>query len=120
MADIDDLISDEEEEKGSKGAPVEQDNSDLYPEPKAEVAEERTEIGEVEQFFSKIGVAAIHLSADLKVGDTIEIDDEDGAVRSKVSEMQIDRKEVAAAFSGDSVGVKLNQEVKPGSKVYRV
>ena len=116
MHDIDDLIADDEEESirsRPAGRPV--DNSDLYPS-----TANRVEIGEVERFFSKVGVAAIHLSGELKVGDTIEIEDDAGPVRVEVANMQIDRIEVESADSGDSVGIKMESPVKSGRKVYRL
>ena len=112
MHDIDDLIADDEEGERTKSPPAETDNSDLYSEPS------KTEIGEVERFFSKVGVAAIHLVGDLKIGDTIEIEDEDGPLRVEVSGMQIERKEVESASAGDSIGIKVDRPVKDGSKVY--
>jgi len=80
----------------------------------------KTRIGSVELFFSKIGVAAIKLEAALKVGDIIEIGDDEEAIRQKVSSMQIDRKEVNEASGGDSVGIKVNHPVRKGSAVYKV
>lgn len=77
-------------------------------------------IGTVEGFFSKINVVAIKLSAPLKVGDTIEIGDEESSVKQRISSMQIDRQDVSDANAGDSVGIKLNYKVAEGSSVYRV
>ncbi len=81
---------------------------------------ERQEIGEVERYFEKIGVAAIKLTGSISVGDTLEIDDNDETIRLRVSSMQIDRKDVADASAGDDVGIKLNHSVESGSKVYRL
>ena len=114
MHDIDDLISDDEEET-ARSAPVVQkpESADLSPASK-------TQVGEVERFFSKVSVAAIHLEGDLKIGDTIEIDDDSGPMTVEVSSMQIDRKDVESASAGDSIGVKVESPVKKGSKVYLV
>lgn len=116
MHDIDDLIADDEEESSRSKAPERPlENSDLYPSATA-----RTEVGEVERFFSKVSVAAIHLNGDLRVGDTIEIDGDEGPIRVEVSGMQIDRVEVESAVAGDSVGIKVDTPVKGGQKVYRL
>ena len=77
-------------------------------------------IGTVEQFFDRISVAAIALQGNLKVGDIIEIGTDEEAVRQVVASMQIDRKDVEEAFSGDSVGVKSKYPVDVGSPVYRI
>ena len=49
-------------------------------------------IGVVERYFDKINVVAIKLSSGLRVGDTIEIGDEESSVRQKVASMQIDKE----------------------------
>lgn len=80
----------------------------------------RVPVGSVERFFDRIGVAAIKLTAGLKVGDLIEIGNEDEAVRQRVSSMQIDRVDVEEASEGDSVGIKTNHPVPAGSLVYKI
>jgi uncharacterized Zn finger protein len=115
MHNIDDLIADEEEEKAKdKGPATPPDNSDLYPETT------RVEVGEVERFFSRVSVVAIRLNGELKIGDRIEMESEEGPVTVEVSSMQIDRKDVESAGAGDSVGIKVETPVKAGGKVYLV
>ena len=80
----------------------------------------RVLIGRVEQFFDRLSVVAISLSSDLRVGDIIEIGDEEEAVRQRVSSMQIDRKDVTEAYEGASVGIKINHPVRVNSDVYRI
>jgi len=85
-----------------------------------ERSQNRVLIGRVEQFFDRISVVAISLNSDLRIGDIIEIGDEEEAVRQKVSSMQINRKDVTEASEGDSVGIKLNHPVSVDSDVYRI
>jgi putative protease len=80
----------------------------------------RVQIGSIEHFFDRINVAAIILTGDLKVGDTIEIENEEFMVRQTVKSMQINRKDVDEASQGDDVGVKLSVPVPKGSTVYRL
>ncbi len=80
----------------------------------------KTEIGRVEQYFSKIGVAAVRLKSHLSVGDLIEIGSEEEHVRQRVSSMQIDRRDVEEAFEGDDVGIKMKHPVAVGESVFRV
>jgi putative protease len=127
MHDIDDLIADEVEEKtkSEPRAPIESGDLNETIGDGEETGtfitgDVREPVGEIEHFFSKIGVAAIHLSGDLKVGDTIEIGESPNEVRVEVSSMQIDRKDVGSATAGDSIGIKIDTEVSPGSKVYLV
>ncbi len=80
----------------------------------------RVSIGKVDHFFDKVGVAAIVLTGSLKVGDTIEIVSGTDTVRQRVDSMQIDRRDVSEASSGDSVGIKTDRKVARGSVVYRM
>jgi hypothetical protein len=80
----------------------------------------REQIGTVEQFFSRLMVAAVRLTGDLEVGDIIEIGTEEEAIRQKVTSMQIDRRDVDSAARGDDVGIKLKYAVDEGSSVYRI
>ncbi len=80
----------------------------------------RIHIGTVEEFFSKINVAAVKLTGKLSVGDIIEIGTEEEAIRQRVSSMQIDRQDVQEADDGDSVGIKTKYRVPIGSGVYRI
>ncbi len=107
--DLDSIISEHEayESRISRGA----DNN---------VQQSKELIGTVEQFFDKISVAAIILQGSLKVGDIIEIGTDEEAVRQRVASMQIDRKDVEEASSGDSVGIKSKYPVYIGSPVYKI
>lgn len=80
----------------------------------------KVEVGKVEYYFSNIGVVAIKLISHLKVGDLIEIGDDEEHIRQRVESMQIDRKDVAEAYEGDSVGIKTKYKVQVGSSVYRI
>lgn len=80
----------------------------------------RTQVGSVERFYSNISVAAIRLTGALHVGDTIEVESEGYALRQKVGSMQINRRDVSDASSGDSIGVKLSVPVPEGSAVYKL
>jgi len=102
---MDDLIRDQEEREMRE---------------RGESLGKRTLIGRVINFYGKISVAAIDLTGSLKIGDTIEIENEEGAIRQKVLSMQINKKDVEEASEGDSVGVRVDQRIIRGSKVYRV
>jgi translation initiation factor IF-2 len=88
--------------------------------PQSGAAKGKVLIGKVDQFFDKINVIAVNLTGTLKVGDIIEIGDDEEAVRQKVSSMQIDREDVSEASEGDDVGIKLKHPVDVGSPVYRI
>lgn len=82
---------------------------------------ERKRIGTVFTYFSKVGVAGIELKEGaLKVGDTISIEGATTRIEQRVESLQIDRKEVAQAAPGSSVGIKVKDRVRPGDAVYVV
>ena len=76
-------------------------------------------IGIVSGYFTKVGVAAIELEDNLKVGDTIKIKGHTTDFNQKIDSMQIDRVEVKEARKGDSVGIKVRERVRPKETVYK-
>ena len=78
------------------------------------------EIGEVSSYFSHVGVAAIKLSASLKVGDKIHIKGSTTDIEEKIESMQIENKTVKEAKKGDHVGIKVKDKVRPNDTVFLV
>jgi len=78
----------------------------------------RSLVGEVDHYYDRLNVAAIRLSGELRVGDMIEIENEEYTLKQRVASMQINRKDVDFASAGDDVGVKLSVPVPRGSSVY--
>jgi len=78
-------------------------------------------VGEVFQFFHKPGVAAVKLTeGGLKVGDKIHFLGHTTDFTQTVDSMQVDREPIQAAKAGDSIGVKVQDRVRPNDMVYRV
>ncbi len=75
-------------------------------------------VGKISHFYDKINVAVVELSAALKVGDTIKIVKDDTEFTQTIDSMQIDRKEVKSAKKGDSIGLKVDQVIKPKADVF--
>ncbi|MBS3135073.1 translation elongation factor-like protein [Candidatus Woesearchaeota archaeon] len=78
------------------------------------------EIGEVFSYYSKIGVAAIKINSALKKGDKIHIKGSTTDFNQTVSSMQIEHKKVDSAKKGDDLGIKVDDRVRPGDKIYKV
>ena len=78
------------------------------------------EIGEVFSYYSKIGVAAIKLNGVLKRGDKIRIRGHTTDFEQTIEGMQIEHKAVIKAKKGDDLGIKVNDRVRPGDKLYKV
>jgi len=77
-------------------------------------------IGTVSDFFARPVVAAIELTAALKVGDKIRIKGHTTDLELTVDSMQIDNADVEEAKAGDSIGVKISERVRKKDTVYKV
>ncbi len=77
-------------------------------------------IGTVSDFFARPVVAAIELTAALKVGDKIHIKGHTTDLELTVDSMQIDNADVEEAKAGDSIGVKVSERVRKRDTVYKV
>jgi len=87
----------------------------------AEQDQEGKLIGQISHYFSKIGVAVIELSDALKAGDSIRIAGGEGTdFTQQVESMEVDHQKVQEAKTGDSVGLKVDQKVREGYKVYKI
>lgn len=83
--------------------------------------EEGKLIGQVIHYFSNIGVAVIELSDVLSAGDTIRIvGGENTDFNQTVDSMEVEHKKIKEAKAGDEVGVKVNEKVREGYKVYKL
>ena len=82
---------------------------------------EEVPVGIVSIFFAKPSVAAIELtSGTLSTGDTIRIKGATTNFEQKIESMEIDRKPVPTATTGQSVGIKVKERVRPHDKVFKV
>ncbi len=79
------------------------------------------EVGKVFTYFSKVGVAGIKITGgSLRVGDKIRIQGNTTSIEQVVDSMQIDREAVEEATSGQSVGIKVTDRVRPNDVVYKL
>ena len=83
------------------------------------VEEAVVEIGHISHFFSKISVAVVDLTSTLAIGDRILIKGPLTDFEQTVDSMQIDRKAIASAEAGQSIGLKMVQPVKEKDTVYK-
>jgi len=81
---------------------------------------EKKEIGRITHYFGKIGVAAIRLSDQLKVGDRISIEGAHTNFEQVVDSIQIEHQAIQVANAGDEVGVKVQDRVREGDTVYKI
>ena len=77
-------------------------------------------VGKVSDFFARPVVAGINLTGTLKVGDKIHIKGHTTDLEMVVDSMQINNVNVEEANTGDSVGIKVPDRVRPNDTVYVV
>lgn len=78
------------------------------------------EIGRITHYYGHINVGIVELSDALKIGDSIHIKGHSEDFAQNVDSMQIEHAVVSEGKPGDSVGIKINQLVHPGDKVFKV
>ncbi len=81
---------------------------------------EKKLIGKITHYFSKIGVAVIELSDDIKVGDKIRIEGATTSFEQVVESMEIENEKVETATVGQSIGLKVNERVRLHDDVYKI
>jgi len=77
-------------------------------------------IGKVSDFFARPVVAGIELTGTLKVGDKIHIKGHTTDIELDIDSMQIDNVNVSEGKAGDSVGIKVSDQVRRGDTIYKV
>jgi len=81
---------------------------------------ELKEVGKVTHYFTRISVAVVELTDTLSVGDKILIKGATTNFEQTVESMQIEHENVNVAHSGQSIGLKVNQRVREGDRVYKI
>jgi len=81
---------------------------------------EKKLIGEITHYFTRIGVAVIELSDDIKMGDKIRIEGATTAFEQVVDSMEIENEKVETATRGQSIGLKVKERVRPSDVVYKI
>lgn len=77
-------------------------------------------VGTITHVYKKIGVAIVDLSDTLQVGDLIHITGRHTDITQKVESIQIEHKNVTKAERGQSIGLKVNGEVRERDIVFKV
>ncbi len=78
------------------------------------------EIGCVSDFFAHPVVAGIELTGTLGAGDTIHIKGHTTDMELTVDSLEINNVSVTEAKAGDAIGIKVEERVRRGDKVYKV
>jgi putative protease len=78
------------------------------------------EVGRVDRYFRKVGVAALELTGNLSIGDRIRFSGATTDFEMDVESIQIDLNPVESAGAGDDVGIKVPERVRPNDSVFRL
>jgi translation initiation factor IF-2 len=79
------------------------------------------EVGVVADYFAKIGVVAIKITAEgIKAGDVLHFQGHTTDFSQKIGSMQIEHETVEEAGVGSEVGIKVDERVRVHDHVYLV
>ena len=76
--------------------------------------------GRVEDYYAKIGVMALTLRSDLKLGDHLHILGHTTHLEQTVDSMQIDHQPVSEAHAKEAVGIKAAARVRRRDHVFLI
>lgn len=77
------------------------------------------EIGRITNYFSKIGVAVIELTAPVQLGDEIHIVGGERDFSQTVDSMQVEHQPIEEGQAGQEIALMLDQKARPGDIVYK-
>jgi putative protease len=81
----------------------------------------KIEAGRVTNYFKKPGVAEISLTcSSIGLGDEVLIEGGNNFLKQIINSLEVDKKKVNKAVKGSKVGLKVNEEVKKGSIIYKL
>ncbi len=78
------------------------------------------EIGTISHYYSNIGVAIVEVSDTISVGDKIHIQGATSDFEQEVGSLQMEHESVEAAERGQVIGLKVDEKVRGGDKVFAV
>ena len=81
---------------------------------------DKTQIGKVSHYFTRMSVAVVELTDELEVGDKILVEGAITTFTQTVDSMQIDRDPVKSAPAGQSIGISMHGKVREGDLVYKL
>lgn len=77
------------------------------------------EIGRITNYFSKIGVAVIELTAPVQLGDEIHVVGGERDFSQTVDSMQVEHQPIEEGQAGQEIALMLDQKARPGDIVYK-
>ncbi|MEK7114541.1 MAG: hypothetical protein AAB832_00540 [Patescibacteria group bacterium] len=81
---------------------------------------EKKPIGEVVHYYDHIGVAVVKFNRGIKVGETVNFKGAHTDFSQTIGSIQYEHESIKSAKKGQDVGIKVDEKVKEGDKVYEV
>lgn len=82
---------------------------------------EEEEIGRVEKFFAKPGVAAVEITAGvLRIGDKVHFKGHTTDFEDTIASMEVENQVIQEAKAGDVIGMKVKDRVREHDLVYKI
>ena len=81
---------------------------------------EEIEVGKITHYFGHLGVAAIDVTGEIKVGDTLHIKGHTSDFTEVIESMQVEHASVTVAKPGDKIGIKVKEHTREHDIVYKV
>ncbi|MCL4458785.1 MAG: translation elongation factor-like protein [Chloroflexi bacterium] len=81
---------------------------------------EEKEIGVVTHYYTHLQVAALRLTEELHLGDTIHIKGHSTDLTQTVDSMEIEHQKVEKAGPGQAVAIKVKEHVREHDQIYKV
>ena len=77
-------------------------------------------VGTVTHYFGKPQVGIVALTGHVTTGDTLRFLAHGADFKQTITSMQVEHAAVETASAGTEVGIRVDQRVREGTKVYRV
>ncbi len=77
-------------------------------------------VGRVSHYFSRVQVAVVKLSGEVKLGDVLHFQGHTTDFQQEITSMEIEHARVEQGTPGEEVAIQVNDRVRKGDEVYRV
>jgi putative protease len=76
-------------------------------------------VGTVTHYFGHLSVAAVSLTAPLRIGDEVHIQGHTTNLSQRIESMEVDHQPVTEAKPGDDVAIKVVDHVREHDSIFR-
>jgi hypothetical protein len=77
------------------------------------------EVGVITHFWSKIGVAGVHLEAPVDIGDHIHVHGHSDDFEQNLESIEVEHTPIAHADAGADIGIRMNAPVHKHDRVFK-